>query len=249
MNAPLLQHPLELLVRHLASHHPLDDGDIQAILALPFRLRDLEAQSYLVREGDRPERCAVLVSGFAFRHKLTGQGSRQIMSINIPGDALDFQNLFLQVSDHNVQTLTRAQVAEVPQQAMEALAMGRGSLARAILVNTLVEAAMFREWTLNIGRRDSRSRIAHLLCEFAYRLASRGPVVAGSCELPMTQEQLADATGLTPVHVNRVLKGLQAEGLIDRDRRVIRFPDWKRLRDVADFNPRYLHVLPPPALT
>lgn len=137
------------------------------------------------------------------------------------------------------------EVAEVPQQAMEALALDTPGLGRAILISTLVELAIFREWTLNIGRRDSRSRIAHMLCELAYRLASRGSANLEDCELPMTQEQLADATGLTPVHVNRTLKALQAEGLIERDRRIVRFPNWRRLRDVADFNPRYLHMLNP----
>jgi len=110
-----------------------------------------------------------------------------------------------------------------------------------ILVSTLVEASIFREWTVNVGRRDARSRISHLLCEFAYRLDLQGLSPAGTYELPITQEQLADATGLTPVHVNRVLQRLQAEELIDRDRRIIRFPDYRRLQDVADFNTRYLH--------
>jgi CRP-like cAMP-binding protein len=108
----------------------------------------------------------------------------------------------------------------------------------------LVEASIFREWTLNVGRRDARTRIAHLLCEFAYRLAAQGMAPSLNFELPMTQEQLADATGLTAVHVNRVLKGLSADGLIERDRRVIRFTDWKRMRDVGDFNSNYLHTLP-----
>ena len=242
-------HPLDLLVRKLETHYPLTPDDRAAVFGLPFKLRVLDAQSYSVREGDRPDRCAVLVSGYAFRHKVTGNGERQIMSINIPGEALDFQNLFLEESDHNVQMLTRAAVAEVPQHAMEQLALTQANVARAIFINTLVEASIFREWTLNIGRRDSRSRIAHLLCEFAYRLSLQGLEPSGDYELPMTQEQLADATGLTAVHVNRVLKGLQAEGLIDRNRRTVSFPDWKRLRDVGDFNARYLHPLELPILT
>src|SRR3954468_16779287 len=95
LNQPKDSPPLQLLVRKLEAHHPLRDMDRQAILALPHSLRRLEAQSYTMREGDRPERCAVLLSGYAFRHKLTGEGARQIMSLHIPGDALDFQNLFL----------------------------------------------------------------------------------------------------------------------------------------------------------
>jgi len=236
-------HPLELLVRKLETHFRLSAEDREQVLGLPYKLRWMEAQSYSVREGDRPERCAVLLSGFAFRHKLTGDGERQILSLNIPGEALDFQNLFLTESDHNVQMLTRAQVAEIPHQAIEELVLTQPNVARAILISSLVEASIFREWTLNVGQRDSRSRISHLLCEFAYRLSLLGLAPTGDFELPMTQEQLADATGLTAVHVNRVLKGLEAEGLIDRTRRIVSFPDWERLREVGDFNPRYLHPI------
>lgn len=235
-------HPLQLLCRKLATHHPLSREDAQIVLQLPYKLRTLEAQSYLVREGDKPEQCAVLVSGYAFRHKLTGDGSRQILSLHIPGEALDFQHLFVDEADHNVQMLTRGQVAEIPRHAIEELALGRPSVGQAIMVYTLAEASVFREWVLNIGRRDARSRIAHVLCEFAVRLSAQRLTPPGGYELPLTQEQLADATGLTPVHVNRVLKGLQAEGLISRNRRMIAFPDWKHLRDVADFNTRYLHI-------
>jgi len=223
-------------------HHRLSDKDVAAIVALPHRIRKLEAQSYTLREGDRPERCAVLVSGFAIRHKLTGEGSRQILSINIPGEPLDFQNTFLDESDHNVQMLTRGVVAEIPREAIEGLVATHAEIARAILVNALAEASIFREWTLNVGRRDARSRIAHLLCEFAFRLSAQKLNRNEVYELPMTQEQLADATGLTAVHVNRVLQGLQRDGLIERDRRMIRFPSWLRMQDVADFNSRYLHM-------
>jgi CRP-like cAMP-binding protein len=137
--------------------------------------------------------------------------------------------------------LTRGQVAEIPRERLEKLVLDNPNVGRAVMIFTLVEASIFREWVLNIGRRDARSRIAHLLCEFAYRMQAQGLSVGSVYELPMTQEQLADATGLTAVHVNRVLQGLQREGLIERERRIIRFPNWERMRDTADFNPRYLH--------
>ena len=236
---------MQLLVRKLETHHALTEQDRQAVLALPHKMRKLEAQSYLLREGDRPDRCAVLISGFAFRHKLTGNGSRQILSIHIPGEALDFQNMFLEEADHNIQTVTRTEVAEIPRRALEEQALAMPNLARAILITTLVEASIFREWVVNIGRRDSRSRISHLLCEFAFRMTAQGLKPDGEFELPMTQEQIADATGLTAVHVNRVLKALQADGLLQLERRSMRFPSWQRLSDVGDFNPRYLHVPAP----
>ncbi|HJS40364.1 MAG TPA: Crp/Fnr family transcriptional regulator [Sphingomicrobium sp.] len=244
MNRQPSSHPLQNLLRKLQLHYHMGAEDQQAVLDLPYKSRLLEAQSYLVREGDVPDRCAVIVSGYAFRHKLTGEGARQILAIHIPGEAVDFQNMFLNEADHNVQMLSRGEVAEIPRHALEELALSRSEVGRAILLTTLVEASIFREWTLNIGRRDARTRIAHLLCEFAYRLSAQGMAPIQDYELPMTQEQLADATGLTAVHVNRVLKSLAADGLIERDRRVIRFPDWKRMRDVGDFNTRYMHTLP-----
>lgn len=240
---PPAREALPLLVRKLCSHHPLEEADRDAVLALPYRMRQLEPLSHTVREGERPTRCAVLLSGYAFRHKLTGDGSRQILGVGIPGDAMDFQHLFFDEADHNVQMLTKGVVAEIPMVALEELIASNAQVARAVFVSTLVEASTFREWTVNVGRRDGRSRVAHLLCELAYRLDMHELSTDGKYELPMTQEQLADATGLTSVHVNRVLQMLQREELIGRDRRVIRFLDRERLQDVADFNPRYLHAI------
>jgi CRP-like cAMP-binding protein len=237
-------HPLELLVRNLQLRSHLPKKDRDAVLALPFTLRTLEPSTYTVREADPPEFCTVLVSGFAYRQKLTGDGARQILAIHIPGDALDFQNLFLDVSDHSIQMLTRGEVAFVPRSAMQDLARSRAAVGHAILVKILVEASIFREWVLNVGRRNSRSRLAHVLCELGVRLEAEGLADEYGYELPMTQEQLADALGLTPVHVNRTLKTLEAEGLIQRTKRNISFPDWNRLRTIADFNQRYLHLEP-----
>ena len=245
-----IEPPLRALVRNLETHHSLSEPERQAILALPYKLRTLDAATYLVREGDPPYRCCVLITGLAFRQKHTGDGQRQIIALHIPGEALDFQNLFLDVSDHSVQMLTRGTVADVPRAALQDIAMNLPGVGRAIMIDTLVEASIFREWVVNIGRRAARVRLAHLLCEFAYRLEMLGLAPDHGYQLPMTQEQLADATGLTPVHVNRVLKSLEAEGLIVRNRRNISFPDWRRLQEVGDFNPLYLHIqpqgMPPP---
>ena len=234
--------PLELFVRKLETHAPLSEEDRAAILALPFTPRTLDPQTYTVREGDPPTVCGVLVSGFAFRQKITGEGARQIVSLHIPGEALDLQNLFLDVADHSVQTLTRAEVAFVQRADLQRLARERAGVGHAILVSILVDASIFREWVLNVGRRNSKARLAHVLCEFAARLDAQGLTDNYGYELPMSQEQLADALGLTPVHVNRTLKALEAEGLIERDRRFVRFPNWKRMREAADFSERYLHL-------
>ncbi|HLL30023.1 MAG TPA: Crp/Fnr family transcriptional regulator [Allosphingosinicella sp.] len=203
--------------------------------------RTLEPSTYLIREGEPPEYCSILLSGFAFRHKVTGAGERQILSVHVPGEFLDLQNALLGTADHHVQALTRCEVALVGVPALEALTAAHPILARAMWIDTLIDAAIFREWIVNIGRRDSISRIAHLLCEFALRLRAAGLAEEQRYELPMTQEQLADAVGLTPVHVNRVLKQLGRMKLIERDKRAINIADWKGLREVGDFNSRYLH--------
>lgn len=232
---------IERVIRRLETRRPLSEEDRAAVRALPFITRTLEAGTYMVREGEPPEICTILLSGFAYRHKITEKGARQILSLHMPGEFLDLQNSFLDVADHNVQSLTRVEVAAVPVTALHRLVAEHPAVARAMWIDTLVDSAIFREWLVNVGRRDSLSRIAHLLCEFALRLEMAGLASHYRYELPMTQEQIADCTGLTPVHVNRVLKDLGRQGLIARDRRSVVIVNWDGLSHVGDFNSRYLH--------
>jgi CRP-like cAMP-binding protein len=233
---------IERMVRRFQARAPLTDTDMAAIRALPFAYRTLDAATYLLREGEPPEQCALLLSGFAYRHKVTGEGERQILAVHMPGEFLDLQNSFLEVADHNVQALTRVDVAMVPVPALRRLAESHPLVARAMWIDTLIESAIFREWIVNVGRRDAITRLSHLLCEFALRLEAAGLAKDYRYELPMTQEQLADATGLTAVHVNRVLKELGRLGLIARDKRAVEIVDWDRLSSVGDFSARYLHI-------
>jgi CRP-like cAMP-binding protein len=235
-------HVLALMVRRLSLREDLSQADREAILTLPFSRRRLTAGQYLVWDGDRPQNSCLLISGYAYRQKEAGNGGRQIISIHMKGDIVDLQNSLLGVADHSVQMLTTAEVAIIPVQSIRDLASSHPRVGMAMWYETLVEASIFREWVLNIGRRDARTRIAHLLCEFAMRLqtAELGPRTA--YDLPMTQEQLADAVSLTSVHVNRTLMKLEEQGLITRTRRLISIVDWDELMKVADFQPRYLHL-------
>jgi CRP-like cAMP-binding protein len=241
MIVPNLHPTFEKMARRLERRSPLDPADRAALLALPHTLRKLPANAHIVRDGDAPEYCSLLLSGFAYRYKLTGEGGRQIISIHVAGEFLDLQNSFLGVADHSVQMLTEGELAFIPPGVLEELVLTRPALGRALWIDSLIDASIFREWVVNVGRRDSRARVAHLLCEFSLRLEAAGLASNHCYELPMTQEQLADAVGLTSVHVNRVLKQLGEEGLITRDRRSIVIEDWKRIREVGDFNERYLH--------
>lgn len=184
----------------------------------------------------------MLLSGFAFRSKVVGNGGRQILSVHIPGEVLDLQHAFLGIADHSIQMLTDGDVAFVAAEAVYQIAIAHPVIGRAMWLETLAEGSIFREWIANIGRRDAKSRVAHLLCEIAVRLHSAGLITGNRYELPMTQEQLGDATGLTPVHVNRTLQKLCSDRLITRDKRSITIQDWKSLSGAGDFNPGYLHL-------
>jgi CRP-like cAMP-binding protein len=155
---------------------------------------------------------------------------------------VDLQNSLLTTADHNVQALSRMVAAFIPREAIVELAFSRPALGKAFWLETLVEGSISREWITNVGRRDAQTRVAHLLCEFAYRLDAVGIGPECNYELPMTQEQIADAIGLTPVHVNRTLKALDAAGLTTRSRRSVVIKDLRKLSEIGDFRSTYLHL-------
>ncbi|HEX8302870.1 Crp/Fnr family transcriptional regulator [Sphingomonas sp.] len=231
------------MVRKLAYWGDFDAADQSAILDLPHRTKRIERNGYIARERETTTHSCLLLSGFAFRHKIVVDGARQILAIHMKGDLVDLQNSFLGVADHSVQTLTDALVAMIPRDAIKQLALQRPRVGMAMWYDTLVDASVFREWIANVGRRDAHTRVAHLLCEFSLRLKVAGLGKATDYELPMSQEHIADCTGLTPVHVNRTLKLLEKENLISRrTSRSIRIGDWNRLADAGDFDTNYLHL-------
>lgn len=241
--------PLVRMVDKLALHATISAQDRVGLLELPYTTRFFETGSYLLRDGDMPDHCGMLVSGVAYRHKTSVEGLRQIVAIHIPGEIYNLQQLHLATADNNVQTLTRCEVVTISHAALHELAAKCPSAAYALFVATIVELSMAREWMLNIGRRDARTRIAHLLCEFAFRLNNHSLPPGQAYELPMTQEQLADALGLTAVHINRTLKGLISDGLVTHSKRGVTIPDWEMLVAEAGFNSRYLHISPPETAT
>lgn len=208
---------------------------------LSYTRKTFDKDAYLVREGQIATECQLIFSGFAFRQKLLRDGRRQIISFHIPTEFVDLQNSLLGIADHNVQSLNRCEAAIFPRQALVEIAAERPAIRLAMWIDTLIDSSIFREWVVNVGRRDSRTRIAHLLCELALRLESIGLGNSGHFDFPVTQEQLADATGLTAVHTNRTLQSLRRDGLIQLGARSLTVLDWDRLREVADFDELYLH--------
>jgi len=237
------RHLFDPLFRRWCRRIELSSQDKDALTALPWAQRTFTRDTYLVREGEPTTMCSLLVRGFAFRQKLVEDGARQIISFHIPGEFLDLQNLLLEVSDHNVQSLNRSSALIVNKTALLALMDSRPHIRRALWLDSLLDASVFREWVVNLGRRDARARIAHLLCELAARLKSAGVAQAEEdlYDFPLTQEQLADATGLTAVHTNRTLQSLRRDGLISLSSSQLTILDWDRLAEVGDFSERYLH--------
>ena len=233
---------LSILSDRLLWRVALNDEDINAILALPISVRQLNSGEHFIRQGDIPTHCCLMVDGFAIGSKVLGNGSRQILALYMKGDIVDLQNVLLGRSDHNVQILTKSTVVLIRRGALEELAFSRLSVGKALWLETLVNGSVFREWIANVGQRDAKTRVAHVLCEFAVRLEAAGLGNAASYELPLTQEQLADIVALSPVHVNRTLMALGAKGLIERHKRSVRIENWAKLADVADFQPDYLHL-------
>lgn len=235
--------PLFPMLRKLRLWAKLDPEAEQFLLSLPHDLVTVGKQGSLITEGDIVSHCWLLCSGFCVRYKIVGDGGRQIVSIHMTGDIVDLQNAILGVADHGVQTLTECTMAKIPIAAIRKLGNAHPQIKDAFWFDTLVDGSIFREWVANVGRRSAPKRVAHLLCEFALKLDAIGLGEQLNYELPMTQEQLGDATGLTSVHVNRVLKALARDGLIERATpKSVVIGDWTRLAKAGDFNRSYLHL-------
>jgi CRP-like cAMP-binding protein len=234
--------PLVGMTRKLARLVELGEADRAAIASLPSWAEFVASGKRLVEEGSQPTHCCVLLKGYACRYKVTVEGKRQIVSFHVAGDILDLQHLHLSVADHHVETITRAEVAWIPKAKLRAIAHERPALAEAMWEDTLIDASIFREWVLNVGRRDAKARVAHMLCEFAIRCEAAGLGSVESFQWPLTQEHISDATGLTSVHVNRTMKALAVDGAIEGGGRTYRVKNWNLLRQVGAFDPAYLHA-------
>ena len=236
-----------LLLRKLTSIATLDDEDQIAVDRLPLQLIDLKADQDIVREGDRPSRSCFLLSGMACWFKVTGEGRRQILSFQISGDLPDMQSIHLATLDSTLTTISPCRVAFVQHEALLEICAKRPNVANAFWRMTLIDAAIFREWVANVGSRQALGRIAHLLCELVTRIRAVGLADKFVCELPVTQTELADATGLSTVHVNRTLQSLRKQKLIHWKDSQLEVLDWAGLQEAGDFDPTYLHMRTSPA--
>lgn len=230
------------LVAKLRNFCPLSDQDEAEIERLGIDVRSHKAKRDLIKEGDRPDHVFLLIDGWACRYKILPDGRRQIVAYLLPGDLCDVQIFILRQMDHSIGLISDAKVAAIPKEKMLRIFEENGRVARALWWSTLTDEAVLREWLANIGQRDAYGRVAHLLAELWLRLRMVGLTQDGAVDLPITQTDLGDTLGLTPVHVNRTLQRLRGEGLIDLSRGRLHIPDVPKLMAATRFEANYLHL-------
>ena len=230
------------LIRKLKRGLHLTKQERSALESLPVEVHQIRTNQDIVCEGDRPDRCLALLEGFAVTYKRTGNGKRQIMTFNIAGDIPDLQGLHVKRLDCTVSSITPCRVGYIEHDALLDLCARFPRIANALWRETLTDAAIFKEWVLNVGRRDAHAGVAHLICEVVTRMRAVGLVHDDRCAFPITQNELADAVGISAVHINRTLQELRAAGLITLARGKLQIHDWEALKQAGDFVPDYLYL-------
>ena len=234
--------PLRALIRKLEGIATLSDHDRRVIASLSFTLERLGPRQKVVNYGDTAPQCCVILEGWVCCYRRLDEGTRQIMSFHIPGDLPDLQNFHLRVMDHSFATLTEVHVAFIPHDSLRDLILRFPSVAEVLWRNTLIDAAVFREWMVGIGRRSALGQIAHLICELYLKLHAVGLAENDRFSLPVTQNELGDALGLSYVHVDRVLQELRGVRVITLRDRTLVIEDWDVLVQIAEFDATYLHL-------
>lgn len=232
----------QVVASKLEAFTRLSADDRAALTQISRNVRLIDARRDLIAEGDKPRFVHLVLDGWACRYKQLPDGKRQIVSLFVPGDFCDVNVYILSYMDHSIGAITRLKVAMITPEEMSLLTAERPRVTQALWWHELVTTAVQREWTLNLGQRSAYERLAHLLVELYIRLKTVGRAQNGRCDFPLTQNDLADATGLTAVHVNRTLQELRRDQLIELERKQLQILDLERMMDVSMFNPNYLHL-------
>ncbi|MCJ2088624.1 Crp/Fnr family transcriptional regulator [Methylobacterium sp. E-005] len=233
--------PMEMLVRKLDSCAQLEQAERAAILNLPHTVRSLPARHDIVSFGDRPTQCCLVLQGWVSRYAALSEGGRQIQSFYVAGDMPDLQSLHLHRMDHHLAALTTCTLAFIGHDELRQVTRQYPGLAAALWRDTLIDAAHYRERITSLGRRQALGRVAHIFCELYLRQKAIGLANGTSCPLAPKQSELADALGLTSVHLNRVLRTLRLRGLVTLGGGVLTIENWNELAALAEFDPTFLH--------
>ena len=232
----------ENLIRKLSCFEKLSEASIEALLNLgALRSRTIKARHDVISEGDDPREVYLIVEGWACRYKLLEDGRRQIMSFFIPGDLADLHVYILHEMDHSIGAITPLKVGRISPKELEEVGDAHPRILRALWWDTLVTASIQREWTVSLGQRAAVESMAHLFCELFLRMRSVQLCNGNSCVFPLTHQHMADALGLTPTHIGRVLGQLRARKVITLEKHVLTIHDLGELKQIGSFNPNYLH--------
>ncbi|MBE7180954.1 MAG: Crp/Fnr family transcriptional regulator [Terriglobus roseus] len=232
------------MIRKLSVAEPLTYHDHAVLTELCSRPRFIQAGRDIIRAGDPTSDVHLVLDGLAYRYKLLPDGNRQIVAVMVPGDFCDLHVAILGQMDHAIATFTACTVVDIPAATISDLTDNHPRITRALWWATLVDEAILREWLAGMGQREAAERMAHLFCELLVRLRLIDAADEGGYDLPLTQTELADIMGMTPVHVNRTLRDLREAGLVVLRNRRLSIPDAARLKAYCGFDPTYLHLQP-----
>lgn len=228
------------LARKLGTYVTLSEEELLVLGKLHRKRRSFEADHELVLQGEPAHSAYILAAGWVCSYKLLPDGTRQIVDFQIPGDLLGFRSVLLRVADHNIQSVTKIEVSEVSASDLLDAFARTPRLATAVLWAASRDEAMVVEHLVSLGRRDAVERTAHFLLEMGSRMMLAGLGTHEGYQCPLSQYLLADALGLTPVHINRVLRKLREDGLVTFRKGKVMFDDFYRLVEFAEFDKAYL---------
>jgi CRP-like cAMP-binding protein len=233
---------MHVLIQKLNALHEISDEEEAAILGALEGPYEVERGEDIAADGSTPKHSTVMLAGVACRYKLLADGRRQILAFEYPGDVTDIYSYVLKRIDHGIGAVTKCSVAHLPHKAIAALTEKYPNLAYTLWRDSLVDASVAQSWLINAGRRSALERLAHLICEQFVRLSVVGLAKPGEpSRFYINQTDLADASGLSLVHVNKTLQLLKDKGLIGRNPNLLEILDWEGLKAVAGFEPTYLH--------
>ncbi|WP_375411615.1 Crp/Fnr family transcriptional regulator [uncultured Bradyrhizobium sp.] len=238
----------QILIRKLQEHSRLSREDIGEIGSLSCSTRELKPNEDLIRQGDDPSVSVLILSGMVARYHLLPNGGRQYLSFHMTGDMPDSQALFVDRMDHAVCAIGAALVASLPHKELLAIFNRRPSVAFAIWRETLIDAAIFREAITNNSARSMPARMAHLFCEIFYRARASGLATGFAFAVPVSLVQLGEALGMSIATVNRTLHELRVSRAMDFQNGELIVRNWRKLTEIGEFDPHYLHLKKPPPL-
>lgn len=232
------QKALSLFVGRLSLRSALSDKEREAIMSLPGRVANVEPCHDIILPGQHTDHSCMIVRGLGGRFDMMADGRRQIVAFYIPGDMCDLNSVPAPTSGWGLEALSRATLLFIPHAALRRLVLDP-ALAMAFWRDTVIDGSVLAKWAANLGRKQAMARVAHLFCEMGMRIEQVGLGTRSDFSLAVTQVQLADAVGLTAVHLNRTLKSLREEGAIFH-RGHVRIANWNSLAELAEFDPTYL---------